>query len=116
MTLKEFRKQGIFKTKIDLGQFFPDEEEGTVWLELREPTQAELIEITSTTENSMGPVLGDMLPSLIVDHTLMDGNKRASAEAIAEVVKDSSSMSTYIYKTWMDSLPLAKKTPEKSQE
>lgn len=83
----------VFKTRIYL-------EEG-VYIELREPTQKELIGISDDSSKNL-ELLERIFPACVVDTSI---EENPSGKEIYDVLKESGSMMTEILTTWLESIP-----------
>lgn len=103
MELSALKKKFVFTTKIEL-----DEEN---WIELREPSQGELINI-STAGDANGnngvenlKTMEKLFPGCLVDSTFTINGEKATGEQIYRELKESSSLFTEVLTTWLQSIP-----------
>lgn len=113
MKLSEARDQAVFKVKILLGdKLIPPREPGAAWVQLREPTYAEAIQMSAQSAEA-GDVISGLLPSLIVGSNLEgDAGKDATPEEAAQLVCSTARMFLHVVKTWQEALPLPRKTEQ----
>ena len=98
MKLEEDKTNFVFKTKIELN------DEGD-FVELREPTQKEIIGISDDSANNL-KVMEGLFASCLVDSSIEkeDGTK-ASGQEVYNALKESGSLFLEILTKWMESIP-----------
>lgn len=108
MKLSEAQDKGMFKTRVELGQFYdlPNEE---AWVELREMTNEELNEIAFANGNdekqigkSINQYLTKNLKAFIIDHsyTKDDESTPASADEVAKHLRTRGFVINYVVQQW----------------
>lgn len=99
MKLSEAAKKYVFTTKITI-----DEETGD-FIELREPTQAEIVNLSGDSTKTLEQ-MEKLFPKCIIDSSFIDdaGNK-ASGEEIYKTFSASGSMLTEILSIWLEAIP-----------
>ena len=107
----DIKSIGIFTTKIELDDAFMDDdavrkEYKGVWVELREPTAEEAMAF-----QQKGNAL-EIMEEFIIGSNITNGEEPATPIEVAEALKASSTVYTYIVNEWSKSLPLARKNPE----
>jgi len=107
----DIKSIGIFTTKIELDNAFMEDDKirkdyKGVWVELREPTAEEAMEF-----QNKGNAL-EIMEEFIIDSNITNGEDKATPPEVAEALKASSTVYTYIVNEWSKSLPLARKNPE----
>ena len=107
----DIKNIGIFTTKIELDNAFMDDDPVRkdykgVWVELREPTAAEAIDF-----QNKGNAL-EIMEEFIINSNITNGEEAAAPAEVAEALKASSTVYTYIVNEWSKALPLARKNPE----
>lgn len=114
MKLSEAADKAVFKVKVEIGDKL-GMEPGDVWVTLREPTYQELLVIGKGGSDATVAVeaTSKMLPDLIVDHNIeAEAGGSATAGEVAEVVRSSARLFSYVMEKWQEALPLAKKSAE----
>lgn len=110
MDISKARDHYLFKTTIDL-------DDGD-YIILREPTTLELKDLTDGDGSSskVFDALYRHFDNCLIDHSFTDGDKKASNEAVIQILKDSGSRFTTILRAWLESLPLEKTSGKKSKQ
>ena len=119
-TLEALRDIGIFRKKIHLAEAFHVENPGPedaamteafkgLWVEMREPTRAEAIALGDAPAKNMSE-MDKIVPACMRDHNILrDDGKRAEAEQVYELIRNSVTLVNYFTTQWMGSLPLARR-------
>jgi len=106
---------GIFKLKINVGEFF-DEKSEDLYIELREPTTEEALSLSATDDSGEQDkaVIFKMMPSLITDHNFEnEKNERFSSDDVWSFIMNRSNCATGIVTQWSQNIPLASGKSEK---
>jgi hypothetical protein len=112
----DIKNLGVFTKRIDLADAFEKDDEirkdyEGVYVVLREPTTEETFKSQGNSDYAMR-----LIPDLIIDHNIDDGEVRATNKAVGEIIKKSATLYTYIAQVWGESLPLARRSESRSSE
>jgi hypothetical protein len=114
MTIKDLKENGLFRFKINLGEFFdvPPED---VYLVLGEPTMKEYDRIQKKAETSADDMV-KMMKGCLLEHNIesREGVKATSEEVIS-LLNEFPAALTEALQAWQDELPLVKRSREKSE-
>lgn len=122
VTLNNLKDKGYFKIRIHLAEAYDskDNEEkemaeawGDAFIDIRELSAQEAAEFQTDQVKFL-----EGLASVIVDHNIDkdESGKKASKEEVAEQIKRSSTVYTYVMGEWMKHLPLAKRSATSSEK
>ena len=111
----DIKDLGVFTIRVNLEDAFVEgdairETYKDVWIELREPSADETMKSQNNNDYAM-----KLIPSLIVAHNIESGEKEASIQEVAAMIKKSSTLYTHVAQQWGESLPLGRKNPETSE-
>lgn len=113
MVLKS-EKAGLFKIKINIGQYFEEDEEA-FWIELREPTVDESMKFSSSDDSTVEMM--KQLPHMIIDHNFeKEDGKRFSSDKVWKMIAERPLAANDIISEWSKEIPLAKRNKEMSEE
>tara|TARA_Y100000310_G_C20295715_1_gene629274 strand:+ start:47 stop:430 length:384 start_codon:yes stop_codon:yes gene_type:complete len=106
MKLSKLSGQGLFRTKIEIGEFL-EEEPSAVWLEFREPTNEEFHAWNKAT--SQDRML--MIMEFCVDSNIEgEDGKPATADVIyRDLLSERSNLYQYVSEEFINWLPLVKR-------
>ena len=114
ITKKEVEENYIFKTKIELGEYFK-KPQNEVYIVLREPESREYLKIRKSLQQSNGETDAvlenfiDLFPDLIIDHAFYDdteGKKKTSNTEVAKIITQKIEVLTQVMTEYLSSLPL----------
>lgn len=112
----DIKNLGVFTKRIDLADAFQEDDEirkdyDGVYVILREPTTEETFKSQGNSDYAMR-----LIPDLVIDHNIDDGEVKATNKAVGEIIKKSATLYTYIAQVWGESLPLARRSESRSSE
>lgn len=101
MTLSEIKKNYVFSTRIEFGEDF---------IELREPTQQENLNLSDDAKKNLEEY-AKLLPKCIVASSITkEDGKQASNQEIADALSQSGTLYTDILTQWLNALPFQSRT------
>lgn len=109
MKLSEAKKNFIFTTRVE----FEDE-----FVELREPTQQEVLTLKKNTDDDIGIInkMETIFSACLINHSFIDDNgEKAKPEDVYNVLKESATLFNEILTQWMESLPFHSRTKKSTK-
>jgi len=98
--------KGFFTTRIDLGKFF-EKEDSEVWIELREPTEDEIMKASGKDADRNVENLKKMWKSCVVDHNLYnDDDTKLTDKEVCEILSKKGWCVVHIVNEWNKQIPL----------
>lgn len=120
--LNELRDGGLFKVRVDLGSAFDKDDPaeakfaklwGGHWVDLREWTAKEQSVMAVSQKQADGFL--ELLPSLIVKHSIVDSDGQPENTAdVADVIASSSTLFNKVMAEYLNALPLVKRSAQSS--
>jgi len=113
MPVLKDKQAGIFKIKVNVGEFFGMEDD-ELYIELREPTTDETISLSdnSNPENpsiNQGKVF-DIIPNCIIDHNFLNADEsKMSKKEVWDLIKQRSGCAMNVVEAWSNNIPLSKR-------
>lgn len=121
MDVKEIRNVGFFKKKVEIGEYFYNED-GTprpkedAYVVLREPTTVEFNKISSGDKEQNFKAIMELLPKCIIEHNLESNGQPISTEEVSKIILQSASCFVFVAEEWQKSLPLVKRNAARLKE
>ena len=113
MNIKEAKKY-LITEKIDLSEFFGGEQ---AFITIREPDKNEMINLSRKTsgegDEKTAEALGELFPSLIVEHNFEDEGKTVSVSEVMKLIDSRLELWNYVYMQIHKVLPLDGEKDEK---
>ena len=124
MYLNELQNTGLFHVKINLEEAYRETKDedlakkyAGLYIDLRELSSAEMIDLNKAgAEEYVTKMLGN-LEACIVDHNIEQSQgKKAASTDVAGLIRNSSTLSTYVVRTWGEALPFSRLTLKNSEK
>ena len=106
--------KGVFKARVEVGDFF-GVEKADAWIEVREPTQEEILSATLAKSKDATGMMIEIVGECISDHNFEnEAGEFAKIEEVLDVLKAKGFMFMRVFHAWEVGFPLASTTAGKS--
>lgn len=106
--------KGVFKARIEVGDFF-GVEKADAWIEVREPTQEEILSASLAKAADATGLMIDIVGKCISDHNFEnDDGTFSTVEQVLEVMRVKGFMFMRVFHAWEAGFPLESATAGKS--
>lgn len=107
------KKAGIFKIKVNVGEYFGFEDD-ELYIELREPTTDETISLSDNSSPDNPSInqskVFEVIPSCIIDHNFFnEGDKKMSSKEVWDLIKQRSGCAMDVVEAWSNNIPLSRR-------